>query len=125
MMSKSRVVWYYNNEKIEYKPKRTPALGWNTLTLLEALSDSAKTLLHLDNKEKALLRLNQILKILRREIETHKEKNRDNLLQRCEFRETKKTRCNRFPVVGRKNGLNLCEKHMNLVKKVKSIDKYF
>lgn len=43
--SKDLVIWIENNKVVYWKPNRTPALGWNTLTLLEALTDSAKTFL--------------------------------------------------------------------------------
>lgn len=38
------------------------------------------------------------------------------LIQRCEFMETNRTRCNRTPIIGTKNGLSLCKNHYKKVK---------
>jgi hypothetical protein len=123
--SKDLVIWIQNDKIITWSPVRTPALGWNTLTLLEALTDSTKTLLSMKNLKKTQKQLNKILKILRNKIEFAK-KNYRPLIQRCDFRETKRTRCNKTPVIGSKNGLNLCSYHYNKITEQKSreITKY-
>ena len=81
-----------------WKFKRTPALGKNTLTVLEALADSARVLLQ--NKKYDLVenRINRMLKILRKEIELEKKRKLSGeLIKRCEYRENSRTRCNRAP----------------------------
>ena len=88
---------YPIQRNIIWKPIRTPALGWNLLTVLEALCDSAKTLLSFNNIEKSQFRLNKMLKILRNNIATAKRKNH-SLVPRCDYRETNRTRCNKTPV---------------------------
>ena len=87
-------------------------MGWNTLTLLEALTDSAKTHLNLGNIEDTKDQLNKLLKVLRNKISFAKRNFRP-LVQRCEYRETNQTRCNRTPIAGVKNGLYLCKNHFN------------
>ena len=114
--TKQVVIWKEGDNVIIWNPKRTPALGWNNLTLLEALSDSAKTSLSIGNIERCQNQLNNILKILRNGIK-HSKKLFKPLIQRCEFRETERTRCNKTPIKGILNGMNLCEYHFNLISK--------
>lgn len=119
---KQKVTWELNGKKVTWKPNRTPALGWDTLTLLEALTDSAKTFLAFDNIEKCNFQLNNLLTILRAEIEEQKKLSGQNLILRCEYRETKRTRCNTFPIIGQKNGMNLCKKHFKKVKQIVTLE---
>lgn len=107
--SKDLVIWIEDNNIMTWKPVRTPALGWNTLTLLEALTDSAKTYLSLENYDKTASQLNNLLKILRNKIKVAKREFRP-LINRCEYKETKRTRCNRTPVE-KINGIYLCKYH--------------
>jgi hypothetical protein len=88
--------------------KRTPKLGWNQLTTLEALADSAKTTLGMNNKEGTMRTLHKILTILRNTITRSKS---TNLIPVCETRETPRTRCNQSPVF-LVNGHFTCEKHI-------------
>jgi len=113
---KARVFWIYNNEIVDWKPVRTPALSWTTLTLLEALADSAKTSLAMSNIDRAQMQLNKILKILRNTINLEKKRTNQTLLKRCEYRETKRTRCNKTPVKIHPSGLYLCSYHFSKVK---------
>jgi hypothetical protein len=112
--SKDLVIWVENSKVTTWKPIRTPALGWNTLTLLEALTDSAKTSLAVGNQERAEKQLNKVLKVLRQKVKFAK-KNHRPLIQRCEYRETKRTRCNKTPIEGIKNGKYLCKYHFNKI----------
>jgi len=115
---KEFVVWISGEQTVVWRPKRTPKLGWTDLTLLEALSDSAKTLLALGNIEDSKKQLNKILKILRNKIEKEKRRTPQTLLKTCEYRETNRTRCNRFPTkFNVQTGQYLCEKHYLLKNK--------
>jgi len=106
------VIWKKGKEKVEWKPTRTPKLGWETLTVLEALADSAKVYLQFGNKEMCSKRLNEILKILRKKIEVEKKRSPQTLLKACEYRETKRTRCNKYPTtLNEKTGKYLCKNH--------------
>ena len=96
-MVKEQVIWKSKAGEVIWYPTRTPALGWTDLTILEALADSSKVLLGFGNYKRVADRLNKILKILRYKIERAK-RDSHTLLNRCEFRETKRTRCNRTPV---------------------------
>ena len=108
---KNKVIWIQNGILINHKPTRTPAIGWHTLTILEALADSARTALDLNAPATARASLNKSLKIIRARL-TEEMKNHKDLIQRCEFRETTKTRCNRFPTEwDSKLGMYVCEKH--------------
>ena len=114
----SKVVWYYEGEEVEIDYKRTPKLGWNTLTMLEKLLDSVKTGLCIQEKKEVKdftrihLALNKALAITRNEIEINKKLQPNTLLKSCEFRETKRTRCNYFPTRYDLNfGKYLCKKH--------------
>jgi len=113
------VVWKLNGVEVKHKPVRTPKLGWSTLTILEKLIDSAKTSLHIQEKKTnpnfstVYRSLNKSLKILRAKISLEKKRTPQQLLHTCEFRETTKTRCNRFPTkYDKKTGKYLCEKHL-------------
>ena len=119
--TKDMIIWIEKGQIISWKPKRTPALGWNTLTLLEALTDSAKTLLNLKNYNKTEEQINKILKILRNRIKTAKKEFRP-LIQRCEYRETKRTRCNKTPIIGIKSGISLCSYHYKLTERSKNLE---
>jgi len=93
------VSWTFKDEVVEWKATRMPALGWNALTLLEALADSAAHTLA-SNPDAAKRRLNDILRILRLNVEKEKSRvGRGLLKRRCPFRETTRTRCNRYPVL--------------------------
>ena len=116
--TKDLVIWIERGELVSWKPRRTPALGWNTLTLLEALSDSAKTFLNLKNYDDCEKQINKILKILRNKIKFAK-KEFVPLIKRCEYRETKKTRCNKTPIEGIKEGMALCSYHFRLINESK------
>jgi hypothetical protein len=96
---------------IIWNPNRTPAIGWNELTTLEALCDSTKALMGLKNYEKAMLNVHTMLKILRNRIEKSK-RDIHELIPRCDFRETTKTRCNRTPCK-LINGQYRCKSHEN------------
>ena len=110
LKQKHIVIWKCDQEIITWKPKRTPKLAWNELTLLEALTDSAKTFLAFENYQQTANQLNSILTILRKKIE--KEKANHKLLHTCQFRETKRTRCNCYPTKYNEHfNLFLCEKH--------------
>ena len=111
--TKQVVLWKEGDTIIIWDPTRTPALGWNNLTLLEAKADSAKVHLGMGNINKAQENLNHILTILRSAIEREKEKH--DLLNRCEYRETKRTRCNKTPVIAYQ-GKYYCPYHLELVK---------
>jgi len=111
---KDLVIWLEENKVVEWCPQRTPALGWSTLTILEALADSSRTCLSSGNLGRSKINLNKILKILRNKIERSKKDFRP-LIQRCEFMENKRTRCNRTPVIGKKNGKNYCKIHFNKI----------
>jgi len=113
---KEVVIWKQNDTIIIWDAvQRTPALGWNTLTLLEALCDSAKTSLAIGNLDRTEKQLNKMLKILRKKISLEKKRNPQSLLQRCEYRETKRTRCNKTPVF-EYNGKYYCKYHLTKVK---------
>jgi hypothetical protein len=118
--SRDLIIWVEKNKIITWKPNRTPALGWNTLTLLEALVDSANISLNIDNIFRCKTQLNKILKVLRNKITTAKRNYRP-LLERCQFRETNRTRCNRTPIKGRKNGVLLCPYHYGKVVQQKTL----
>ena len=118
--SRDLIIWIEKNKVITWKPNRTPALGWNTLTLLEALADSANISLNIDNIFRCKTQLNKILKILRNKIAIAKRNYRP-LLERCQFRETKRTRCNKTPIKGRKNGVLLCSYHYNKIEQQKTL----
>lgn len=110
MHTKTSVFWVSGGIVIIWDSTRTPKLGWNELTLLEALTDSAKTLLAMDNINGTKQQLNNILTILRKKIE--KEKPKHKLLNTCQYRETKRTRCNKYPTTFNPHfNLYLCEKH--------------
>ena len=113
---KSVVLWKLNGVEIETIPTRTPKLSWNTLTILEKLVDSVKTSLHIQitkeqpNFNTAFLNLNKALKLLRKKISLEKKYNPQSLLHTCEFRETIKTKCNRYPTKLFENKY-YCNKH--------------
>jgi len=109
LLKRNGVLFIFGENQIFHKNTRTPALGWTELTFLEALADSAKTCLSLGSVEKANDRLNKILTILRAIIT--KEKRKGIIFERCQFRETNRTRCNRFPCVGVISGVPLCKSH--------------
>ncbi len=115
---KEVVLWKLDGVEVEHKPIRTPKLSWNTLTILEKLVDSAKTSLHIQEKNgknnfsTTYSSLNKALKILRKKIEIEKKISPQTLLKTCEFRETKRTRCNKFPTkYDSETGQYLCVKH--------------
>jgi hypothetical protein len=92
---------------IIHEIKRTPALGWNPLTTIEAIADSSKTLLGRKNYQQAERQLNKLLGLVRGEIEKRKT---DKPVPRCEFRETPRTRCNKTPVFEHNHHF-FCGKH--------------
>ena len=108
---KKAVIWKEGDNIVIWKPRRTPALAWNELTLLEALCDSAQQLLVRNNLQDCEKRLAEMLKILRSKIERSKKQNPQTLLHRCEYRETKRTRCNFTPVKLHPSGKYLCDNH--------------
>jgi len=115
--NKDVVIWISDDVIVAHRPVRTPKIGWTTLTILEALCDSAKTSLHIQSKrnnpnyETVFKSLNKALSILRKRIE--KEKRDNHTLHTCQYRETNRTRCNRYPTVYDKTtGLYLCKKHL-------------
>lgn len=103
---RKNIVYWYDSEgnEIIIPVKRTPLLGWHSMTLLEKCMDSAKTSLHIQMKKEkpdfttALLSLNKGLAIVRADIEKAKKQNPQLLFNRCEFRETSRTRCRSTPV---------------------------
>jgi hypothetical protein len=101
---------YPLDHNIIHHVKRTPALGWDELTVLEALCDSAKTLIQFDNIPKAQSRLNKMLQVLRNRIAKTKQ-NTKTLIPRCEYRETTQTRCNKSPAKLTTKGYR-CSKHL-------------
>ena len=62
---KNKVIWIQNGILINHKPTRTPAIGWTTLTILEALIDSARTTIDINSISTARTSINKALKILR------------------------------------------------------------
>lgn len=106
------VLWQRGDESVVWRPQRTPKLGWTTLTLLEAKADSASVHLEMGNEQDAAEQLNDVLQILRARIEEEKERTDQSLLQTCEYRETQKTRCNRYPTELAPDGRHLCSRHM-------------
>jgi len=106
-----------NGEIVKWVPKRTPKLGWGVLTLLEAKTDSANTFLAMGNIEGTKNSLGDVLKILRNRIEN--EKVDQTLLKTCEYRETKRTRCNKFPtILDKKTGRYLCKSHLTKSRRI-------
>jgi hypothetical protein len=108
---KQIVTWEYGDTSIVWEAHRTPALGWNTITLLEALADSAAHTV-VTNPARATTKLNDILRILRKNIEIEKARAR-KLVSRCPYRETMRTRCNRHPVLAD----GYCKLHSKLARK--------
>lgn len=122
---KAVVLWKLDGVEVEHKPDKTPKLGWITLTILEALVDGAKTSLHMQLKKeqpdfsKPFIRLNKALMILRKKIELTKKRNPQTLLKCCEFRESKRVRCNKYPTRYDGNtGQYLCKKHHTNFKEI-------
>ena len=114
--NKDVVIWIQDRTIVTHRLVRTPAIGWSTLTMLEALCDSAKTALHIQAKREkpdyttVFRSLNKALAILRKRIA--KEKRNNHTLHTCEYRETKRTRCNRYPTrYNPQKQKYLCEKH--------------
>ena len=116
---KNKVLWY-DSTGTEHviDVKRTPKLGWHSMTLIEKLLDSAKTSLHIQIKKETpdyttiFRSLNKALTIVRNDIELAKKRSNQTFLKACEFRETKRTRCKGYPTkYDCVSGLYLCEKH--------------
>lgn len=119
-MKKKNVVYWYDSEgnEIIIDVKRTPKLGWHSMTLLEKCMDSVKTSLHMQEKKEkldfstAFRSLNQGLKIVRHDIELAKKHSPQLTFNACMFRETKRTRCKGYPTRWDINAnAYLCKKH--------------
>ena len=94
---KQVVTWEFGDSSVVWEAARTPALGWNSLTLLEALADSAAHTIT-TNPARATAKINDMLRILRKNISIEKARAK-KLIKRCPYRETMRTRCNRYPVL--------------------------
>jgi hypothetical protein len=110
-----QVVWVSKGVTVTWDPYRTPALGWTDLTMLEALADSAKVCLGKGNTAKATTQIHSILRILRNKIRRTKAQTpTTELVERCTYRETARTRCNRTPVTHDEQGRPRCSRHLGV-----------
>lgn len=87
--------------------------GFNFIWASPPCQSHSKLNLIRKKEEDCQQRLEKMLKILRAKVERVKKQNPQTLLQRCEFRETKRTRCNFTPAKLHPSGKFLCTYHFS------------